>query len=277
MKIGINQWAFGTRNLAESFKLAKQAGFEAIEVNFTDTGEITAKSTKADMQKIKRLAARTGIEISSMSTGLFWRYSFTSDKKEEREQAKKNAMKLLELASYMEVSTVLIVPGHVWSFAPEAGIIPYDIAYDRSLKAISELAPIAEQYQVNIGLEHVWSKFLLSPLEFRDFIDKVGSNYVGAYFDVGNVLLYGFPEQWIRILGKRIKAVHFKDFKIDVGTIHGFVPLLYGDVNWPEVMQAFGEVGYNGYVTAEIFPPKHHAEQMIFDTAAAMRRIIGRK
>jgi L-ribulose-5-phosphate 3-epimerase len=274
MKIGINHWAFGDKNLADSFKLAKQAGFQSIEVNFAESGEITAKSTKSEMQKIKRVAAKIGIELSSMSSGLFWRYSFTSDKKEDREQAKKNATKMLELASFLEVETILIVPGHVWSFAPEAGIIPYDIAYDRSLKAMTELAPIAEKYQVHIGIEHVWSKFLLSPLEYRDFIDKVGSKYLGAYFDVGNVLLYGFPEQWIRILGKRIKAVHFKDFKTQVATLEGFCPLLYGDVNWSEVMQAFREVKYNGYVTGELFPPKQLPDQMIFDTAAAMKRIV---
>jgi L-ribulose-5-phosphate 3-epimerase len=277
MKIGINHWAFGDKNLADSFKLAKKAGFQSIEVNFAESGEITAKSTKSEMQKIKRVAAKIGIELSSMSSGLFWRYSFTSDKKEEREQAKKNALKMLELASFFEAKTILIVPGHVWSFAPEAGIIPYDIAYDRSLIAMTELAPLAEEYQVNIGIEHVWNKFLLSPLEMRDFIDKIGSKYLGAYFDVGNVLLYGFPEQWVRILGFRIKAVHFKDFKTQVATLEGFCPLLYGDVNWSEVMHAFREIKYQGYVTAELFPPKQHPDQMIFDTAAAMNRIVTTK
>lgn len=274
MKIGINHWAFGTQTIAESFKIAKEAGFESIELNFADSGEISAKSTKKDMLEIKQLSKKAGIDISSISSGLFWRYSFTSEKKIEREQAHKNAQKMLELASYLGAKTILIVPGHVWSFAPEAGIIPYDIAYDRALKAMTELAPWAEKYQVNIGIEHVWNKFLLSPLEMRDFIDKIGSKYLGAYFDVGNVLLYGYPEQWIRILGKRIKAVHFKDFKTDVGTIHGFVPLLYGDVNWKEVMRAFRDVQYEGYVTAELFPPKQHPEQMIFDTATAMKKIV---
>ncbi len=158
--------------------------------------------------------------------------------------------------------------------APEAGVIPYDIAYNRSLKEISELVAYAEKYQVYIGIEHVWSKFLLSPLEMRDFIDKLGSKYLGAYFDVGNVLLYGYPEQWIRILGSRIKAVHFKDFKTEIGTINGFCPLLYGDVNWIEVMRAFHDVKYNGFVTAELFPPKLYPDQMIFDTASAMKRIV---
>lgn len=277
MKIGINHWAFGEKSIADSFQLAKKAGFQSMELNFAEQGEICIKSTKSDMVKIKQLAKKARLDISSMSSGLFWRYSFTSDKKKEREQAKKNAIKMLELASFLETKTILVVPGHVWSFAPEAGIIPYDIAYDRSLKEMSDLAPIAEKYQVNIGIEHVWNKFLLSPLEMRDFIDKIGSKYLGAYFDVGNVLLYGFPEQWIRILGNRIKAVHFKDFITEVATIQGFCPLLYGDVNWSEVMKAFRDVKYNGYVTAELFPPKQFPDQMIFDTAAAMKRIVSLK
>lgn len=95
------------------------------------------------------------------------------------------------------------------------------------------------------------------PLEMRDFLDKVGSEYVGSYFDVGNVLPFGYPEQWIRILGKRIRKVHFKDFRRSVGTPDGFVELLTGDVDYPAVTEAFREIGYDGWVTAEIIPPRN--------------------
>src|SRR5659263_668632 len=94
-------------------------------------------------------------------------------------------------------------------------------------------------FKNDIGLENVWNKFLLSPIEMRDFIDKIDSSYVGAYLDVGNVINTGYPEQWIRILGKRIKKVHFKDFRKSVGTLSGFVDLLAGDVDYPEVMKEF--------------------------------------
>ncbi len=108
--------------------------------------------------------------------------------------------------------------------------------------------------QVVIAIENVWNKFLLSPLEMRDFIDSFKSNAVGAYFDVGNVLLIGYPEQWIRILGHRIKRVHVKDFKRSVGTVEGFVDLLEGDVDFTAVKEALADIGYDGYLTAELLP-----------------------
>jgi hexulose-6-phosphate isomerase len=109
----------------------------------------------------------------------------------------------------------------------------------------------------------------------RDFIDAINSPYVGAYLDVGNVLAFGYPEQWIHILGKRICKVHFKDYKIEAGGLNGFVDLLSGDVNWPAVMDAFRTVGYDGWVTAEVVPAyKHYPDQIIFNTFAAMKRIF---
>ncbi len=125
---------------------------------------------------------------------------------------------------------------------------------DRVREAMQELVPVAEKNKVAIGIENVWNKLFLSPVELRDFIDSFGSEYLGSFFDVGNVLLTGFPEQWIRILGKRIKKVHVKDYRKSVGTIDGFVDLLEGSVNWPEVMKALREVGYNDYLIAEMIP-----------------------
>ena len=124
----------------------------------------------------------------------------------------------------------------------------------------------------------MWNGFLLSPLEMRDFLDKVGSEYVGSYFDVGNVLPFGYPEQWVRILGKRIRKVHFKDFRRSVGTLDGFVELLTGDVDYPAVTEAFREIGYDGWVTAEIIPPaKQYPLTTLENASNAMDRILGRK
>ncbi|PIV64689.1 MAG: xylulose 5-phosphate 3-epimerase, partial [bacterium (Candidatus Ratteibacteria) CG01_land_8_20_14_3_00_40_19] len=111
----------------------------------------------------------------------------------------------------------------------------------------------------------------------KNFIDEINEEYVQAYFDVGNVLLYGYPEHWIRILGKRIKKVHFKDFRTAVGTLDGFVGLLHGDVNWKEVMAAFKEIGYDGYAIAEYIPYKFHPEQLPVDISNAMDKIFRRK
>jgi len=152
--------------------------------------------------------------------------------------------------------------------------ISYDVVYERSLKVMRELAPHAENYRVAIGVENVWNKFLLSPLEMRDFVDRVGSDYIGVYFDVGNILLFGFPEQWIRILGKRIKKIHLKDFKKSIGTVNGFCDLTEGDVNWKEVIKALKEVGYDSYLTAEIMP---YTPDLLEKASRAMDRILESK
>jgi len=123
-------------------------------------------------------------------------------------------------------------------------------------------------------VENVWNKFLLSPLEMRDFIDSLNSKYIGSYFDVGNVVYSGYPEHWIKILGNRIKKLHFKDFKRSIGTIAGFVPLLEGDVNFPEVIKALEKINYTSYVTGELFPDQ--SANIVVDTSAAMDKILGR-
>lgn len=285
MKKSISWWSFPgvlsgkpKLSLRECMELAKDAGFEGIELSMDEEGIINLSSTRKEMEDILELSKKIGIKISSLATGLLWKYTLTSNNKEIREKAKDVVKKLLELASYLEVDTVLVIPGAVdVFFDPLAEIVPYDVAYERACKSLKECLETAEEYKVIIGVENVWNKFLLSPLEFRDFIDKFGSSYVGAYFDVGNVLLTGYPEHWIKILGKRIKKVHIKDFRKETGSVKGFVDLLEGDVNWKEVILALKEVGYDDYITAEIIPPySHHPEVLIYNTSRSMDYILGR-
>ncbi|MHA2012412.1 MAG: sugar phosphate isomerase/epimerase family protein [Candidatus Helarchaeota archaeon] len=277
-KKGINQWAFPAQMRMENiFKLAKRAEFDGVEVVIAKEGEINLNSTEEDIKKIVELSKSAGVEISSLATGLFWDYSLTSDNSSEREKAKRIVKKMLEVASWLEVDTILIVPGAVdVFFKPGFPVVSYDMVYKRSFQALKELAPIAETYKINIAIENVWNKFLLSPVEMKHFIDSIGSSYVGVYFDVGNVLQIGFPEQWIKILGSRIKKVHVKDFKKSIGTADGFVNLLYGDVNWPDVISALKEIGYNSYIIAELFPPKFYPKSLIFETSISMDKILNR-
>lgn len=188
------------------------------------------------------------------------------------------AKKQLESAAALGVDTILIVPGAVGvDFIPNAPVVPYDRAYDNALAFFSKLAKEAEALKVSVGIENVWNKFLLSPLEMRGFIDAVGSDYVGSYFDVGNVVYSGYPEHWISILNKLIKKVHFKDYRRQAGGLHGFVDLLAGDVDYPVVIEALNAIGYNDYVTAEMIPPyTHHTKQIVYNTSAAMDAILGR-
>jgi len=262
--------------IVDCIKLAKNAGFEGIELALNETGELGLESTEEEILDYKKAAEEIGIELSSLATGLYWSYSLTSNCTETREKAKNIVRKQLDAAALLGVDTILVVPGAVGvDFVPGSEVIDYDIVYERALEAMKELAPYAESKKVCIGIENVWNKFLLSPLEMRDFIDKIGSGYVGSYFDVGNVIYSGYPEHWIKILGRRIKKVHFKDYRKDVGTLAGFVDLLSGDVNYPAVVDALNKVGYNSFVTAEMIPPyKNYTDQIVYNTSASMDRIL---
>jgi len=279
MKKGISIWSFTESDLKKCFMLAKDAGFDGVEVALDETGLISLESTKEDILSVKKMAEEVGIELYSVASGLYWAYNYTSDDQAVREKAKEITKKQLQVAAWLGCDTILVVPGAVnVAFEPGSAIVSYDIAYERALSALKELASVAEELKVSIGVENVWNKFLLSPLEMRDFIDAVGSDYVGSYFDVGNVVYCGYPEHWINILGKRIKKVHFKDYRYAVGSLDGFVDLLAGDVDYVGVMKAFDAIGYDNWATAEMIPPyKQYSETIIYNTSNAMNKILGRK
>jgi hexulose-6-phosphate isomerase len=279
LKKSINIWSFVGKTNREAIKLAKDAGFEGIELAMDAAGEISAEATPEQLADLKAYADDLGMAIPSLSNGLCWGASLTSDDPAERQEAHDLIVQQLRCARALGAETVLVVPGSVSvEFVPERPVIPYDVAYDRALEEIRKLVPAAEKYGVEIGIENVWNKMLLSPLEMRQFIDAVGSDMVGAYFDTGNVVYSGYPEHWIRILGKRIKKVHFKDYRRNPGTLNAFVDLLSGDVNWPEVMKAFHDIGYEGWAAGEMIPQYAYAsDQIIYNTSASMERILNER
>lgn len=279
MKKGISIWSFPNQPLKDSFKLAKDAGFDGVEVALDEVGEIALDTSDEALLEIKKQADEAGIELYSVASGLYWSYWLNSDCEAEREKAKSIVRRQLDVAKILGCDTILVIPGTVNAeFAAPGRVIDYKTTYERSLEAIKELAPYAEKLGVSIGLENVWNKFLNSPVEMSDFIDKVGSPFVGSYFDVGNVVFNGFPEHWIRVLGNKIKKIHFKDYRVAAGGLHGFVDLLAGDVNYPEVMKALGEIGYDGWVSAEMIPAyTYYPETIIYNTSNSMDKILGRK
>lgn len=276
MKKAISIWSFAGKPVKESMILAKEAGFDGIELSLDESGPTGLEATDKDWENIKKTADEIGIALPSLATGLYWSYPFTSDDAAVREKGISIAKRQLEAAKILKADSILIVPGAVdVPFIPDFAAVQYDVAYERALSAFMQLKAKAEDLQIHIGVENVWNHFLLSPLEMCDFVDKIGSPYVGVYFDVGNVVATGLPEHWIRILGKRICKVHFKDYKRSGGGLSGFVDLLAGDVNWPEIMKAFAEVGYDDWATAEMIPAyTHYPEQIIWNTCAAMSRIF---
>ncbi len=279
MKKGISIWSFAETDLRKCLELAKDAGFDGVELALDEQGTVSLCSTKEDILSIKKMAEEIGIELYSVASGLYWTYNYTSANESNREKAKAITRKQLEIASWLGCDTILVVPGAVKvAFDPDSEVVEYDVAYERALLALKELAPYAEELKVSIGVENVWNNFLLSPLEMAEFIDKLGSDYVGSYFDVGNVLYIGYPEHWIKILADRIKKVHFKDYRRQAGDLYGFTDLLSGDVDWPAVMNQFEQVNYNGWVTAEMLPPyTYYPETIIYNTSNAMDKILGRR
>lgn len=280
MKKGISIWSFPAMSLNDSFALAKKAGFEGVEVALDEkNGEITLNSTEKELLEIKKQAENNGIELYSVASGLYWSYFLNDDDEKVRIKARDIAKKQLECASVLGCETILVIPGCVNAeFAAPGKVLDYETSYYRSLESINKVKEYAAQYKVEIGLENVWNKFLLSPLEMRSFIDAVDSEWVGSYLDIGNTLAFGYPEHWISTLNKRIKKVHFKDYRTEAGGLHGFVDLLAGDVNYPAVVEMLGKVGYDGWVTAEMIPNyKYHTETIIYNTSNAMDAILGRK
>lgn len=279
MKKGINIWSFPQGSIKESLALAKDAGFEGVELALNATGELSMESSEAEVKEVKKIADDMGLSLYSLSSGLCWDYRLSDDDPALRAKAKDMIKKQLETAKILGADTVLVVPGVVnVEFSSPEKKVAYNVVYDRALEGLNELKSYAEGLGVSIGLENVWNKFLLSPMEMRDFIDKIDSPYVGAYLDVGNTLYCGYPEDWVRILGDRIKKIHFKDYRLAAGGLHGFVDLLAGDVDYPEVVKALGEIGYDGWVSAEMIPNyKHHTSAIIYNTSYAMDRILGRK
>lgn len=274
MKKGISIWAFPNQEPRDCFRMAKRFGYDGIELSFDESGPISPQSAETELMEIRKAAESHGLSLYSLASGLYWSISLTAEDPAERERAEQLVRKQLDAAAALGCDTILILPGMVSGLGAADPVVPYEIVYERAQAALLRLAEYAEKKRVIIGIENVWNKFLLSPMEMRDFIDRIGSRRVAAYFDVGNVVRDGYPEQWIRILGHRIAKVHFKDYKRAIGTISGFVELLAGDVDFAAVMRALREVGYDGWVTAEVFPSNSDFEAFLRKTSEAMDCIL---
>ena len=277
MKISASYWMFdggldAKLPIIDAMRQAKDLGFDAIELCIASQGVLTDKTTKEECQNIVEQAKKIGIKIASVASGESWGKSPTANDDKVRCEIVEFTKKALQVTNWLGTDAYLFVPGAVdVFFLPDAEIIPYDVCFERAKDAVKQILPTAEKLGVTLAIENVWNKFLLSPLEMRDFIDSFNSKNIGSYFDVGNVLLTGFPEQWIKILGKRIKRVHIKDFKKSVGTAEGFVDLLEGDVNFENIKKELAAVNYDGFVTAEMIP---FAPGRPEKTANAMKKIF---
>jgi L-ribulose-5-phosphate 3-epimerase len=241
IKKGIMWGSLGVgKTILEKFQAAKLAGYDGVEVD-----------SHLNRDEVLQAGEATGLKIHSVCDSKHWKLLLSSPDPKVREDGVEALKTALEDAKIFGADAVLLVPGRV------TDSVSYDECWDRSTEEIKKALPVAEKLNVKIAVENVWNNFLLSPLETASYIDHFESPWIGAYFDCGNVLAYGWPEQWIKILGKRIAKIHIKEYSRKIadtqGKSAGFkVKLMEGDVNWHAVMNALDEVGYQGWVGIEM-------------------------
>lgn len=221
--------------LEERFQLAREVGFDGVEVyTMPDADEV---------ERTRAAAEKSGLVVHSIMNSDHWRYPLSSADPEVVDRSIQGVETSIRNAAALGAETVLIVPAVVNSETR------YEDAFGRSRRAIERLLPMAEREKVILAVENVWNRFLLSPIEFAKYVDEFGSPYLQAYFDVGNIEQYGVPAHWILSLGERIKKLHVKGYD---GRKRDFKNLGEGSIDWPAVQAALAEIGFEGYMTAEI-------------------------
>jgi L-ribulose-5-phosphate 3-epimerase len=281
----INLWAFPypqRMNLRECLQLAKDAGFDGIELNYDLENDLSPKSGAKEYAAIRKLADQIGIQISGLCSFLFWPYPLTSNDESKRTRGLELAGLIGQAAHDLGVENVLVVPGAVhipWRNDHEP--VPNDVCERRAREAVGQLLKQAAKLKVSLNMENIFfNGFLMTPMEMNAFADSFGDERCGIHFDTGNISMFQHAEHWVPILGKRTRNIHFKEFtkKGTDFSLEAFRPLLDGTTNWPAVMDALDAVGYTGFVTFEYFHPyPHYPEALVYQTSDSLDRIIGRK
>lgn len=225
--------------LIEKYKAAKEAGYEGVE-----------PAGGMNNQEVIDALGQSGLQAASVCCHTHWKQTLTHDDPKIREEGLQGVLTTLRDAKAYGADSILVVPGVV------SETVPYDVAWERSITEIKKAVPLAKELGVKISIENVWNNFILSPLEAVRYLDEVGDPIVGWHFDIGNVLRYGWPEQWIKVLGKRINRIHVKEYSTkkmkEEGVWKGFdCDLTEGDNNWPAIMKALDNAGYTGWAISE--------------------------
>ncbi len=244
--------------ILEKFELAKRTGFEGIQPNTLNSAD--------EVKEYKDAAEKIGIKISSIMNADHWKYPLSDNDPEVVRKCVEGLKTSMQNAHDVGASNVLLVPGIV---TPE---VRYEEVYARSQAQIRKLLPLAKQLRVIIAIENVGNRFLLSPLEMARYIDEFKSPWVRSFFDIGNVVSIGYPQDWIRTLGKRICHMHIKRF--EPGTVYAKFDRKdrrNQGIDWPDVHRALVEIGYSGWIAAEI---KGGDENYLKEVSVRMDRIF---
>ncbi len=263
MKIGITQLCI-KGSLAEVIEKTIGWGYEALEIELTlKDGILNLDDPAQKAVASAQIVRDAGLDFASVVGGSFSDCSLFDADAGKRTLGLDRLRRTLDLLARMQVRTLLLVPG---TLVPE---VCYDVAMQLLVESLSKVSSYAQERGVDIGLENVWNRFLVSPLDMRSVLDQVDSSSVGVYLDIGNMVPWNYPEHWIRILANRIIAVHFKDLKRE-GCHFNFVPLMQGDVNWKSVMRELKACGYCGPAVSEVVGDDATQARMV----AIMKTII---
>lgn len=263
MNVGISclitpaEWSFD-----ELLRNTKDAGYESLELVIRDEGEITLDTPASELEKLAARAKDAGMILASVCPG--YRQAprdFVTADDAVRAASIDTCKRALDVVKGLGIGTMLLTLG-----GPTPDLY-YHEAYTNAVQSMQRLAPHAEQLGVNVAIEFVWQRLLVSPMEFAQFCEQVASPRIGFYFDSGNMVLFGYPEHWVRICGKHLMKVHLKDFKRQG---YQWTPLLEGDVNFPAVMAELRKIGYDDALLSEVGAGTAPFEE----TAAAIRKIM---
>jgi hexulose-6-phosphate isomerase len=273
----------GAKPVEQAMNETREMGYDGLELAF-GAGCLAPGISEMRCRDIRREAGERGLRIETLAAGAYWQKPLSSPDPAVRKEAVEFTREYLQVAAWIGAKAVLVIPGVVavpWD--PKIPAVPYAAAWKNAATSLRSLAPLAEKLRVTIALENVWNWFLADPVAMREFVDQFESRRIGVYLDVGNTLINGFPQDWIGILGRRIAAVHVKNFSRQDcgGTLHGFGDdLLKGDADWKAIVAALKKIRYAGPLTAEMLPFSRLPDMKLpdldlaRDTAGKLRRIM---
>ena len=276
MKLGYSLFSFSENiDLKNVFSDISRMKYDGVEPVLSKEGYLNPSMREGEVLEIKKMANANGLEIPSVGVWSLWDNNPVSNDLRIRKKAEDIIERQLEFASILGANTILVIPGYTHcGFAKNPEKVAYNVAYDRAYELFFKLEKVARKYKVSIGIENVWNKFLLSPLEIKQFLDDINSEYVGAYFDVGNIMYIGDPSDYIEILGGHIKKIHISDYRVEQTGLGAFVDIFAGDVDFLEVIKALKKIGYDDYLTLEMLPNyKRLPELSIYSNKPAMDRL----
>ena len=274
MKRSINAWSCpGNHDFETVFRSLKAAGFEGVELNVDNEEKpsahsLTVNTIKEELSAIRALSEKYELPVCSISTSQYGGDTLGADDQTGRDRAKRVMEAQIRCAEALGGDGILIVPGGI----SENRSIRR--AWDNNQETLLSLKDLIEETNVKVGVENVWNNFFIDPKEMARFIDELNIKNLGAYFDVGNVAIFSWPEYWIDILGSRIVKIHVKDFRKTGGNAGHFVNLLEGSIRWKKVVEALRAAGYDGYLTAELSAMPETPDYLYKITNEALREII---